>query len=155
MTLPRAKSRNFLILFKPRACFASMQSQSLRAVARSRARRRRNEFQSGCRPWRVPGLITERTKIAENRHQRQQPRGRNQNRMASAARHQNAFPLHPRKAFSCRGPWPDYFQFSTRAPSFPRAPFRIANRPALDQEAHSRRPTHLSSNLRLAQSDET
>ncbi len=58
---------------QPRACFASMERQSLRGVARSRARRRRDEFQSECRPWRVPGLVTERTGIAENRHQRQPP----------------------------------------------------------------------------------
>ena len=46
----------------------------------------------------MPGLVTERTKIAENRHQRQPPHGRNQSRMASPPRHQNAFPLHPLKS---------------------------------------------------------
>ncbi len=49
-------------------------------------------------PWRVPGLVTERTRIAENRHQRQPPQGSNPNRMASPPRHQNAFPLHPLKS---------------------------------------------------------
>jgi hypothetical protein len=60
-------------------------------------------------------------------------------------------PVRPRKAFSCRGPWPDYFQFSTRAPSCPRAPFRIANRPALEKAAPPRHPIPLTRNLRIAQ----
>ncbi len=54
-------------------------------------------FESGCRLWRVPGPVTKRTGIAETRHQRQPPHGRNQNRIVSPPRHQNAFPLHPPK----------------------------------------------------------
>jgi hypothetical protein len=41
------------------------------------------------------------------------------NRMASPPRHQNAFPLHPQKALSCRGPWPDCLQFFTRVALLP------------------------------------
>ena len=100
---------------------------------------------------RVPGLVTERTEITGNRQGRHSPHGRNQDRTASPPRHQNAFSHSPSKKRSRVAAWPDCFQFSTRAPSFPRAPFRIANRPALNQAAHPRHPIPLTKNLRITQ----
>jgi hypothetical protein len=62
------------------------------------------------------------------------------------------FPPSPSKKRSrVAASWPGYFQFFTRAPSYPRAPFRIANRPALDKAAHPRHPIPLARNLRIAQ----
>ena len=60
------------------------------------------------------------------------------------------FPSSLQKAFSCRGPWPDCFQFSTRV-LFPPALFRITNRQALEKAARSRQPIPLDRNLRIAQ----
>jgi hypothetical protein len=39
-------------------------------------------------------------------------------------------PSPSKKRSRVAAPWPDCFQFSTRAPHLPRAPFRIVNRPA-------------------------
>jgi hypothetical protein len=109
-------------------------------------------FSQSVVPWRVPGLVTERTGIAGTRHQRQPPHGAEPKPHVIPAATPKRFsppPCKKRSRDAARGP--DCFQFSTRAPSFPRAPLRIANRPALEKAAQSRHPIPLTKNLRIAQ----
>jgi hypothetical protein len=75
------------------------------------------------------------------------------NGICSPPRHQNAFPLSPSKSVLVSRPQAGLFSIlHTRALFYPRAPFRIANRPASDMAAHSRHPIPLTRNLRIAQS---
>jgi hypothetical protein len=86
--LRRAEGQAFC---QPRTCLASLENQPLRAVTRSRARRRRDGFQSGC------PSSHRANRNAGTRHQRQPPLGRNQSRIFSPPRHQNAFSPSPSK----------------------------------------------------------
>ncbi len=62
-------------------------------------------------------------------------------------------PLHPRKAFSCRGPWPDCFQFSTRAPSFPLRSAPNCKQTGIGKGGAVAPPSTFDWDLRMAQSD--
>ncbi len=61
------------------------------------------------------------------------------------------FPIHPLKSVLVSRPLARLFSILHARASFPRAPFRIANRPALNQAAHPRHPIPLTKNLRITQ----
>ncbi len=61
------------------------------------------------------------------------------------------FPLHPLKSVLVARPLAGLFSILHARALLPRAPFRIANRPALNQAAHPRHPIPLTKNLRIAQ----
>jgi hypothetical protein len=70
----------------------------------------------------------------------------------SPPRHQNAFSPSPSKKRSrVAAPGRTVFNSPRARPLSPRAPFRIANRPALEKAAQSRHPIPLTRNLRIAQ----
>jgi len=106
-----------------------MESQSLRAVARSRARRRRNEFQSGCRPWRVPGLVIERTGVAKIRNRRQPPQGRNQTAWHPRRDTKTLFALHPLKSVLVSRPLAGLFSILHARALLPPAALEKAAQP--------------------------